>query len=118
LNEKYLLKKAMRDLLPPEIVERKKQPYMAPDIHSFFGTATPAYVEHLLAPDSLKKSGLFNAEMVTSLVGKCRVKARQGFRENMALVGVLSTLCLYDQFIENWQEHCPETLTNTRRIIQ
>ena len=117
LNEKYLLKKAMRDLLPPEIIDRKKQPYMAPDILSFFGAATPSYVEHLLAPESLKKSGLFNADMVTNLVEKCRVKARQGFRENMALVGVLSTQCLYDQFIENWREHCPETLPNTRRII-
>jgi asparagine synthase (glutamine-hydrolysing) len=117
LNEKYLLKKAMRDLLPPEIVDRKKQPYMAPDIPSFFGAATPSYVEHLLAPESLKKSGLFNTDMVSNLVEKCRVKARQGFRENMALVGVLSTQCLHDQFIENWREHCPETLPNTRRII-
>lgn len=35
LNEKYLLKKAMQGLLPAAIVERKKQPYMAPDILSF-----------------------------------------------------------------------------------
>jgi asparagine synthase (glutamine-hydrolysing) len=118
LNEKYLLKKAMRGLLPEAIVQRKKQPYMAPDILSFFGTAPPQYVEHLLSADSLHKSGLFNADMVVNLVEKCRVKARQGFRENMALVGVLSTQSLYDQFVENWQEDCPSALQNTRRIIQ
>ena len=91
---------------------------MAPDILSFFGTTPPQYVEHLLSPDSLHKSGLFNADMVGNLVEKCRVKARQGFRENMALVGVLSTQTLYDQFVENWREDCPSALQNTRRIIQ
>jgi asparagine synthase (glutamine-hydrolysing) len=118
LNEKYLLKKAMRGLLPESIVKRKKQPYMAPDILSFFGTTPPQYVEHLLSPDSLNKSGLFNADMVVNLVEKCRVKARQGFRENMALVGVLSTQTLYDQFVENWRAESPAVFKNIRRIIQ
>ncbi len=118
LNEKYLLKKAMRGLLPPEIVNRKKQPYMAPDILSFFGGETPQYVEHLLAPDSLQKFGMFDPKMVTNLVDKCRRKARQGFRENMALVGILSTQSLYQQLIENWRVELPETLPNTRRIIR
>lgn len=118
LNEKYLLKKAMRGLLPEAIVQRKKQPYMAPDILSFFGATTPPYVDYLLSRESLKKSGLFNAYLVHNLVEKCRVKARQGFRENMALVGVLSTQSLHEQFIENWREDCPPSLQNTRRIIQ
>lgn len=118
LNEKYLLKKAMRGLLPAAIVERKKQPYMAPDILSFFGATTPPYVDYLLSPDSLSKSGLFNTTVVANLVEKCRAKARQGFRENMALVGVLSTQSLYDQFVENWRAESPAVLENTRRIIQ
>ena len=118
LNEKYLLKKAMRGLLPAAIVERKKQPYMAPDILSFFGATTPPYVDYLLSPDSLSKSGLFNTTVVANLVDKCRVKARQGFRENMALVGVLSTQTLHDQFVENWRAESPAVLENTRRIIQ
>jgi len=118
LNEKYLLKKAMKGLLPDEIVQRTKQPYMAPDIPSFFSANTPPYVDFLLSPDSLKQSGLFNTDVVTNLVAKCGVKARQGFRENMALVGILSTQCLHDQFIANWQQDCPLTLQNTRRIIQ
>lgn len=118
LNEKYLLKKAMQGLLPAAIVERKKQPYMAPDILSFFGATIPPYVDYLLSPDCLKKSELFNADMVANLVEKCRVKARQGFRENMALVGVLSTQMLYDQFIKYWRSECPAVLENTRRVIQ
>jgi len=118
LNEKYLLKKAMRGLLPEAIVQRKKQPYMAPDILSFFGATPPPYVEYLLSRENLNRSGLFNADLVANLVEKCRVKARQGFRENMAFVGVLSTQALHEQFVENWREDCPQTLKNTRRVIQ
>ena len=115
LNEKYLLKKAMRGLLPPATLNRTKQPYMAPDIPSFFGETIPEYVEHLLSPAVLKKFGIFNTGMVATLVAKCRGKARQGFRENMALVGILSTQCLHEQFIENWQIESPHSLPNTYR---
>ena len=118
LNEKYLLKKAMRGLLPEAIVRRKKQPYMAPDILSFFGSTTPPYVEHLLSRENLNRFGLFNADLVANLLEKCRAKTRQGFRENMALVGVLSTQSLHEQFVENWREDCPQPLKNTRRVIQ
>ena len=36
LNEKYLLKRAMAPYLPREIIDRRKQPYRAPDIPAFF----------------------------------------------------------------------------------
>src|SRR5690606_721079 len=36
LTEKAVLRKAVRDLLPPTIVNRVKQPYRAPDSRSFF----------------------------------------------------------------------------------
>ncbi len=117
LNEKYLLKKAMTGLLPAEIINRHKQPYMAPDILSFFAAEPPDYVERLLSPSSLRSSGIFNVEMVMKLVEKCRDKARQGFRENMALVGILSSQSLHDQFIHNWQVELPDSLPNTRKII-
>ena len=118
LNEKFLLKKAMRGLLPSETIDRKKQPYMAPDILSFFAVETPRYVESLLEPSNLKNTGVFNVEMVKNLADKCREKAKQGFRENMAMVGVLSTLSLHDQFIENRRIELPEALPNTRKIIR
>lgn len=115
LNEKYLLKKAMRKYLPPAILKRKKKPYMAPDIPSFFGATVPPYVEYLLEPRNIEESGLFNVSMVNRLVNKCRTGIRQGFRENMALVGVLSTMSLHDQFVANWQANCPDILPNTRK---
>jgi asparagine synthase (glutamine-hydrolysing) len=102
LNEKNILKKAMTGLLPEEIIKRKKQPYMAPDILSFFGNQEPEYLEHYLSEEKLAASGLFRAGAVAALLTKCRKKARQGFRENMAFVGILSSQILFDRFIENY----------------
>ena len=97
LNEKNILKKAMADLLPPEILRRKKQPYMAPDILSFFGGREADYLDHYLAPARIRDAGLFKPQAVEALLRKCRKKARQGFRENMALVGILSTQILLEK---------------------
>jgi asparagine synthase (glutamine-hydrolysing) len=116
LTEKYLLKLAMADLLPAAIIKRTKQPYMAPDILSFFGGKTPDYVSHFLSEPALRNTGLFKSEMVRSLVGKCQAKARQGFRENMALVGILSTQLLHESMVENFRVETPEVLPNTTRI--
>lgn len=118
LNEKYLLKKTMADLLPAEIVSRKKQPYMAPDILSFFGNTPIEYVEYYLSDQNLRDTGIFKTDMVTKLVQKCRKKSRQGFRENMALVGILSTQILYDKFIGNWSVSTPDALPNTKVLIE
>jgi asparagine synthase (glutamine-hydrolysing) len=68
---------------------------MAPDILSFFGDREADY----LAPARIREAGLFKPEAVEALLRKCRKKARQGFRENMAMVGILSTQILYDTFI-------------------
>ncbi len=117
LNEKYLLKKSMEDILPPVIGKRKKQPYMAPDILSFFGDQTPEYVDHFLSEKEIREVGLFNPNAVIKLVNKCNKKSRQGFRENMALVGILSTQILHDRFIDNFKIEMPPQLTNTKVTV-
>jgi asparagine synthase (glutamine-hydrolysing) len=114
LNEKNILKKGMADLLPKGIVQRKKQPYMAPDILSFFGDNTPEYIEYYLSGQKLKESGLFKPAAVQKLLTKCQKKSRQGFRENMAFVGILSTQILYDSFVDNFRVDTPEQLENVK----
>lgn len=100
LNEKYLLKKAMGEFLPPEIVDRHKQPYRAPDIPSFFSGNTPEYVEELLGEDALRRTGLFDAKRVQLLVKKIRAGRAIGYKDNMALVGILSTQVWHHHFIK------------------
>lgn len=102
LQEKYLLKLAVRGLVPESILRRPKQPYRAPDASSFFGAAGCAeYVEELLAPARIKADGLFDARAVASLHAKARAGKASSTRDNMAFVGILSTQLLVDRFIRN-----------------
>ncbi len=118
LNEKNILKKAMVGLLPDGIVWRKKQPYMAPDIPSFFGEKEPEYLEYYLSEKMLAEAGLFNPKAVQRLLMKCRKKARQGFRENMAFVGMLSTMILFDAYVRCFKTDVPLQLANTRVMVR
>jgi asparagine synthase (glutamine-hydrolysing) len=99
LNEKFLLKRAMRDLLPPSVVQRVKQPYRSPDSQSFFGSGAAEYANDLLAESSLRSRGYFEPRAVTRLVEKCRAGRGMGFADNMAFVGILSTMLLDEIFV-------------------
>ena len=100
LNEKLLLKQAMRAELPASITRRSKQPYRAPDSACFFAGGKPLpYVAELLSPAGLDRAGLFDAVAVAKLVEKCRAGRAIGFGDNMAFVGVLSTMLLHDQYL-------------------
>lgn len=106
LNEKYLLKRAIGDLIPRTIRNRDKQPYRAPDSHSFRvgGQESPLfeYVEELLAPRAISEAGIFDSGAVEKLVSKARRGQIVSVKDNMALVGILSTQLVVDQFIKNF----------------
>ncbi|AWM29057.1 asparagine synthase (glutamine-hydrolyzing) [Sinorhizobium fredii] len=91
LTEKHILREATKDLLPPAIGRRVKQPYRAPDSHSFSGPGEFDYVRGALSEDAVAECGLFNAKAVTKLYEKCRSRPASGFRDNAAFVGILST---------------------------
>jgi len=99
LTEKYLLRRALADLLPPEIVKRTKQPYRAPDSVSFFVDGRPLdYVAELLSEPRLRKAGYFEPAAVGRLLEKCRSGKAVGFADNQAFVGILSTMLLDEHF--------------------
>jgi asparagine synthase (glutamine-hydrolysing) len=98
LTEKYILRKALQGLLPEDILWRTKQPYRAPDSHSFFPDGQPLdFVDYLLSPERLREAGYFDAARVTRLVEKCRAGRAIGFADNQAFVGILSAM-LVDEF--------------------
>ena len=102
LNEKFLLKIAMKGLLPEKIRIRTKQPYRAPDSQSFFNSSQVAdYVQDLLAEERIRKAGYFNPKAVSKLVKKCRAGRAIGFADNMAFVGILSTMLVDEMFISH-----------------
>jgi asparagine synthase (glutamine-hydrolysing) len=102
LTEKYILKESMKDLVPKSILKRSKQPYRAPDSQSFFKGTPPDYIGELLSDDNLRMTGYFNTKAVSALVRKCRQNPVLGFKDNMAVVGIISTLLLHDRFIEHF----------------
>jgi asparagine synthase (glutamine-hydrolysing) len=102
LNEKYLLKRAFSGQIPESIRTRPKQPYRAPIRELFFAGAPSDYVDELLSESALQKTGYFNPGKVARLYAKFRNSSASFSSEfqNMALVGVLSTQLLHQQFIE------------------
>ncbi|MFT3668905.1 MAG: asparagine synthase (glutamine-hydrolyzing) [Pseudoxanthomonas sp.] len=101
MTEKYLLRRALADLLPPDIAQRTKQPYRAPDSQSFFFDGKPLdYVADLLSPEAIREAGYFDAAAVGRLVEKCRQGRATGFGDNQAFMGVLSTMLVHRQTVE------------------
>src|SRR5690606_16489190 len=91
LAEKHLLRLATSDLLPAEIARRPKQPYRAPDSSAFAGSGALDYVDDALGAPAIAASGLFNPKAVAALHAKCAAGRTEGFRDNAAFVGILST---------------------------
>ncbi len=101
-EEKVLLKQAMADLLPAAITRRPKQPYRAPDSRSFFakdGSPAADYVGELLGADRIKRAGYFDPVATEKLVNKCAQGRAIGFADNMAFIGILSTMLLDEQLV-------------------
>lgn len=101
LDQKHLLKAAVRGRIPDSILRRPKQPYRAPDGKCFVGMRESEYAQELLSPDSIRNTGIFDAKAVSALVGKFSNDRVTGTKDNMALVAVLSTQLLIHQFIHN-----------------
>jgi asparagine synthase (glutamine-hydrolysing) len=113
LVEKFVLKKAMKEFLPERILTRVKQPYMAPDAKSFYQKNTLDYVSEMLSERMLKRYGLFQVNAVARLESKCRRYADSylGFKDNMALVGILSAQVVCHTFFDNFAEIKPADRT-------
>lgn len=100
LREKEILRRWARDLLPPAIRMRRKQPYRAPDAPSFFGSGTPEWVEAALDPTAIRDAGFFDPRTVAGLVRRARLGQATGFRENQSLVAILSLHLWREQVLE------------------
>ena len=98
LDEKHVLKRAAAQVVPAEILARKKQPYRAPDAAALLHAT---YLDDLLCPPALRDAGVFEPQPVMQLLRKCRARTDGRFSnaDNMALVGILSTQLLHQQLI-------------------
>jgi asparagine synthase (glutamine-hydrolysing) len=96
LDEKHLLRRAAKGLIPESIRSRRKQPYRAPEGPGFFASRTEA-MDDVLSTDTVRRQGIFDPALVAALVEKFRNGSSASTRDNMALIGILSTGLLLDQ---------------------
>jgi len=65
-QEKFLLREAMRDLLPPATVSRRKKGFMFP-MHLWMMNELAPVVRRMLSPEAVRRRGFFNGEAVSRL---------------------------------------------------
>ncbi|MBP8937097.1 MAG: asparagine synthase (glutamine-hydrolyzing) [Agrobacterium sp.] len=95
LTEKHNLRDIAADLLPPEIRNRPKQPYRAPDA-ALLRPSGP--VPQALSEAAIRREGLFDPAATARLVRKLQSQSSPGTRDAMALTGILSTQLWREQF--------------------
>ena len=98
LDQKHLLKRAAAGWIPESIRKRYKMPYRAPEGKSFF-LSRDGYAGELLSPERIRRDGIFDPRSVGALVSKFKSGCATGTKDNMALIGVLSTEILLEQFM-------------------
>lgn len=104
LKEKFLLKRSMEKHLPAAIVKRPKQPYRAPNVPAFFSGGPPDWVEELAGEKKIREYGYFDHKKVSFLINKVRGGRSVANKDQMALVGILSTQLCHYHFIERFSQ--------------
>ncbi|MGH7679793.1 MAG: asparagine synthase-related protein, partial [Gemmatimonadaceae bacterium] len=118
LKEKEILRRWARRILPSGISGRAKQPYRAPDAPSFFAPNAPAYIGDMLSSEAIQRVGVWSPRAVEGLVRRCRSAQAISFRENQALLGVLSTQLWHHRFIQTIPSAPPLDVNGADIVLQ
>lgn len=118
LNEKFLLKKLVKDRIPDSIIKRPKQPYRAPISSVFLDENTPEYVKHMLSEKYTKKTGIFDFDSFSAMLNRIEKTGTASEMDNMVLAAVISTHLLHYQFIENNNAEFQGGELNNLRVIK
>jgi asparagine synthase (glutamine-hydrolysing) len=86
IEEKYILRKAMRDILPLEILRRKKRGLAAP--YGQWVRDLPEFAMRLLSEDQIREKGYFNPKVVFQMLEQHRSKKANYGKSLMGVLGV------------------------------
>ncbi|MEE2821241.1 MAG: asparagine synthase (glutamine-hydrolyzing) [Pseudomonadota bacterium] len=102
VDDKFILREAFKDILPPQLSNRPKYPYRAPEAAAMI---LPPVLSEYLNEAVVKNSGIFKWSVVERLVGKVRRGVESwNFTDNNALVMITSTLIFQRLLSEkNWE---------------
>ncbi len=98
MQEKNILRKMAKRYLPPEISQRHKQPYRAPNVSARHSSLFDGELSEYLAESDIENIGLFDAKKVAFLIKKARTGKPINTAESQALTGILTTQILHKQF--------------------
>lgn len=118
IDEKFLLKKLMKNRIPESIIKRPKQPYRAPISSVFLSKDGPEYVNLMLSDTFTKKAGIFDYDSVSAMLTKIEKTGVASEVDNMTLTAIISTHLLYHQFIENHNEEFRNRPLNNLKVIE
>ncbi len=101
-TRKYLLKQVARNLLPADVIDRKKAGFPIPIGHWFRHEAR-SFIHDLLSPNTVQRRGLFRPEYVANLLRE----HDSGFANHSTLLWGLASIELWQQiFLDKSQpEH-------------
>jgi asparagine synthase (glutamine-hydrolysing) len=101
LEEKHVLRRAAVGYVPESVRRRRKQPFRAPDSAPFAAPSEEERTRALLTSQRIARAGIFQPNMVSGLLERCIRNRARGVsaRDDMALVGVLSTQILHERFV-------------------
>jgi len=107
VNEKFILKSAFADYLPPEIISRPKQPYRAPDAVAYLRGSQRQDVLDLLSSNSLAQCGYLDSKNAESFVKRISATPDGAIspRDDHAFMLLLSTVMINQLFIDDF--HAP-----------
>lgn len=95
LTDKWLLRRVAEKALPPAIANRPKTMFRATLARTFLGPDRPGWVDQLLSPASLRRTGYFDSAQVADLRAWQSTAPRwttvRNFTFDMALAAVIAT---------------------------
>jgi asparagine synthase (glutamine-hydrolysing) len=86
IEEKHILRLAMQDVLPPEILRRKKRGLTSP--YGQWIRDLPEFARGLLSMENLNDKGYFNARFVTNMLKEHKSRKANYGRQLMGVLGV------------------------------
>ena len=88
--KKYIFKKALKNIIPDEILERKKMGFGVP-LNLWFKGPLYQYVKDILLSEQAKKRGLFKSSEISKLIEEHKADKRNHYHRLWALL-----------FLEHW----------------
>lgn len=110
LEEKAVLRRAARGLLPESVRRRRKQPFTTPIAPWFFGPGAPDFVDEALSPRALTEAGLFEPRVVARLrreLDQAPVHSAARLQRELVLMLVLSTQLVERLFVQGRDRPSP-----------